>query len=98
VSIVDRVKTITMISFNLNQTIFVNLTDLGYQRLADLHNRYVGRIPTWVLRTAEYYREKANAEGYTTFAAWDFMAKFGPVTEITSPQYYHLDILIDVKS
>jgi hypothetical protein len=41
---------------------------------------------------------KANPEGYTRFAAWDFMKKFGPVSEMASPQYYHLDILIDVNS
>lgn len=86
-----------MIVFNLNDAVFVKLTDLGYQRLADLHNRFLGKIRNWEARTPEYYKEQADANGFSRFQAWDFIQKFGPVTGLAMPDYYDTSILINKK-
>lgn len=81
--------------FNVNRDIRVRLTDLGYQRLADLHNEYIGKIPKWEERDAIYYKKKADKDGYTTFQMWTFMECYGEVTQIGYSMYYETEILID---
>ena len=85
-------------SFNLNESILVRLTDLGYQRLADIHNSYIGRIPNWDRRDADFYKQRADAHGYTNFQAWCFIRDFGDVTGFGWDAYYLLDVKIKVKS
>ena len=84
-------------AFNLNHNVRVKLTELGYQRLADLHNSYIGQIPKWEERKSEDYRSQADEDGYTRFQMWSFMDKFGDVTGLCKPSYYDLEILIDTK-
>ena len=84
-------------AFNVNQNIRVKLNDLGYQRLADLHNEYIGIIPKWEKRDAEYYKEQADKDGYTRFQLWNFMEYFGEVTGMCKPNYYDLTFLIDTE-
>lgn len=84
--------------FNLNDYIFVKLTDLGYQRLADLHNDLMIKLDKDDdFKDAQYYKNKADSDGYTKFQAWSFMSDFGSVSGLTMPQYYHLDILFEAN-
>ena len=80
---------------NLNSTIKVKLFDKGYQRMADLHNQYIGRIPNWEWRDKEFYEQKADDNGYTSFQFWEFIEKFGPVTGLGSCGYYDISIIIN---
>jgi hypothetical protein len=82
-------------SFNLNQDIRVKLNELGYQRMADLHNEYVGIITKWEKRDANFFRRKADSKGYTKFHMWEFMQNFGVVTGMGMDIYYDVTILID---
>ncbi len=84
-------------TFNINNTIKVKLEDIGYELLAEEHNSYAGAIPKWEVRTAEYYKNKADSFGYSEFQAWYFMQIFGPVTALGGPGYYHTTILIQTK-
>lgn len=84
--------------FNLNESIRVRLNDKGYQRLADLHNQYIGTFKQWPYRDAEYFKSRADNEGYTTFQAWVFIEKFGEVTSIGMGQGYSPNILIEAKN
>jgi hypothetical protein len=79
-----------IVEFNLNNEIYVKLDDKGYQLLADEHNKYFPESK----RTADYYREKADINGYTTFQAWDFISKFGKVTTLSKSDYYNIIIKI----
>lgn len=88
-NIIDHIK------FNLNDRVLVKLNNLGYQRLADLHNQYVGRIPTYDYRTSEYYAEKADKDGYTNFQFWSFMQDFGEVIGLAKPTYFDLNIIFN---
>jgi hypothetical protein len=73
-----------IVEFNLNDEVFVKLDDKGYQFLADKHNKYSPERK----RDADYYRGKADINGYTTFQAWDFINTFGEVTTISKSGYY----------
>ncbi len=84
-------------AFNMNEYIRVRLTDLGYQRLADMHNEYLAKVKNWEYRNADYYKEKADKDGYTSFQMWSFMSDFGDVTGLLKPQHFHLDIQISSK-
>jgi hypothetical protein len=79
-----------IVEFNLNDEIYVKLDDKGYQVLADEHNHYFPERK----RNADYYREKADINGYTTFQAWEFIEKFGKVTTLSKSGYYNNNIKI----
>jgi hypothetical protein len=81
-------------AFNLNETILVKIHDKGYQHMADNHNKYLGVVSNWERRTAEYYKSKADENGYTKMQAWCFIEEFGSVTSIGFHGYYSTDILI----
>lgn len=81
--------------FNLNEGIKVKLYDKGYQVLADGHNSYIGIIPNWEFRTADYYKEKADENGYTIFQGWDFFNKFSKTMRLGEHGHFNLDILIE---
>lgn len=66
-----------MQEFSLNDTVLVKLSDYGYHLLAEEHNKYVERIPNWETRSADYYKAKADSEGYSRFQWWEFMQKIG---------------------
>ena len=88
----------TTINFNLNQSILVKLTKLGYQHLADLHNSLCQFIPNLELTDADFYESQADESGYTQFAMWEFMQSFGSVTHLSGPSYYEIDIILLTKS
>jgi hypothetical protein len=86
------------IHFNLNSSIKVKLTDLGYQRLADINNSLCGKLTSWTRRSSSYYKDLyVDKDGYIEFQAWDFIRKFGLVTIHGGPEYYEMDILIEIK-
>ena len=68
------------LSFNINGYIKVKLLEKGYELMAKDHNRYLDSIPKWQMRDANYYKNKADSNGYTSFQAWAFIELFGPVT------------------
>lgn len=87
-----------MKKFNLNETILVKLKDEGYQILADQWNRIVDFSPSLGRRSAEYYKNLSDSEGYTKFQAWDFIQTFGPYTSLGTIAPYDTTILIDDKN
>ena len=81
-------------AFNLNDVILVKIHDKGYQHLADKHNKYVSIVSNWEKRDAEYYKKRADENGYTKMQAWCFIEEFGDVTSIGFHGYYSTDIII----
>ena len=61
-----RFKTI-----NLNDYVFVKLKEKGYQRLVDYDKKY------GCSHDIDYFKERADADGYTRFQLWNFMQIFG---------------------
>ena len=81
-------------SFNLNDTILVKINEKGYQHMADNHNKFIGIVSNWERRTSEYYKNKADKNGYTKMQAWCFIQEFGSVTNMGFHGYYSTSILI----
>ena len=97
-AVASAVDAIVMhMELNLNSTIKVKLLEKGYQRMADLHNQYIGQIRNWEWRDKEYYENKADENGYTEFQFWHFMECFGEVTSIGMADYYETTVLIRKK-
>jgi hypothetical protein len=85
-------------SFNINHSIEVKLNDFGYQILADNHNETFKDIDKdHVPRKLEYYKDKANKYGYTSFQLWDYMNIFGPFMGFNSKVPFETEILINEK-
>ena len=81
-------------ALNLNSIILVKLTDLGYKHLVSLHNANLNVIPEVMVRDPDYYRQRADDDGYTRFLVWEFIKKFGDVTGIACLDYYDTKIRI----
>jgi hypothetical protein len=81
--------------FNVNDIVKVKLKQEGYQRLADIHNSFVGRVPTWEVRDWRYYKKKADADGYTSFQLWSFMQDFGPIVALGMETPFEAEIIIN---
>ena len=83
--------------FNLNSYIKVKIYDKGYEFMAKNHNKYLGRIPNWVEKKAQDFKDKADENGYTKFQAWAFIEEFGEITSLSRHGYYSIDIRIESK-
>jgi hypothetical protein len=66
--------------FNLNCWIRVKLNDAGYKHQAESYNNLMARFGE--TKTAEDFKAKADAEGYSKFQAWCFIQEFGPLTRL----------------
>jgi len=82
------------LTYNLNFTIKVKLKDTGYHLLADEHNEYSSVIKNWEKRDKEYYKNKADEDGYTEVQLWSFMKTFGATTGMGFEQKFDTNILI----
>lgn len=85
------------IKFNLNDHIKVKLHDRGYDLLANNHNAFAAYLPDWEIRTAEYYKSRADADGYTRFQAWCFIEQFKDTFDLGICGFYDNDILIEIE-
>jgi hypothetical protein len=86
------------VEFNIKQRVRVELTPLGYDHLAQIHNSYLGKIPRWDKRDWKYYEAQADKEGYTEFILCDFMHTFGELTSLSKPPYFYPSIIIYLDS
>ncbi len=59
-----------LLEFNVNDYIYVKLTEKGYQIWHKSMERYSDT-------TLEEYKARADADGYVAFQAWCFMNMFG---------------------
>ena len=86
-----------MKKFNVNNTIKVKLTDLGYQLLLDIYNKWSLGLSFHEDRDIEYFRDMADEDGYSSFQMWQFIRDFGPVTDMGAKSHYETNILIDIE-
>ena len=83
------------IKFNLNHRIKVRLLEKGYKHLAEIWNNSGYAKLYKESRDKDFFKGGADENGYTEFQAWDFIQKFGEVTEIGMSDYYETEILIE---
>lgn len=66
--------------FNVNNSINVKLTELGYKILKEDHDNFYKSIG----RTKEYVPPKEDSNGRVRFQMWDFMNTFGDYCSLGS--------------
>jgi len=74
-----------MFEFNINNIVYVKLKKEGYEHLAKMHRKLFGgniEDPFPEMRTAEYYKKRADKEGWSQFQMHVFMSKFGEVMHV----------------
>lgn len=81
-----------MFEFNVNQTVYVKLTDKGRRILRENHVKRLGRYPL------RYEEPKVDAEGYTRFQLWVLMQEFGPHMRLGLDPFFEATIKMDPKS
>ncbi|MGE9312859.1 hypothetical protein ACLOAU_14520 [Niabella sp. CJ426] len=85
-----------LLPININDTVLVKLTDLGYKKLTERHNELAIMAPTLGIKTPEDYKAKAD-KGYTRFQIWELMETFGSLIGICQPNYFETTILLEKK-
>lgn len=50
--------------FNINSEVLIKLNKVGYERLVEYHNQYLGIIPNWQEKTIEDFEKLENENGY----------------------------------
>jgi hypothetical protein len=83
--------------FNLNCSFLVKLTDAGYQRLKEGNEEH---LPTAYHKPIEYYKEKADEEGFVSIQGWRLLNYFGGKYSAlgVATDYYSLEIKIKADS
>jgi hypothetical protein len=85
------------VPFNLNWTVKVKLSDAGYNRLAELHNSYIGFKSEFGSVTAEQLKAAVSKDGYTEMQVWRVMADFGG-PELRLGSFMEMDALLVLPS
>ena len=66
----------TLVKFNLNYSVFVKLTNEGYEYWKKKNDNIFSQVPKWV-KEVNYYKNKADKNGFIKFQMWEFMQIFG---------------------
>jgi hypothetical protein len=81
---------------NMNDTVYIRLTDLGYEWLAEEHNDLARIIPNWPHKIGDDFKKQADAGGYTEMMFWEFIHKLGPKSSMgVLDQYMDINILME---
>ena len=84
--------------FNLNNYVWVKLTEKGYQHIVDRHNDFLDDFPeikTLSRMTVEELKKEADQDGYTKFQFHEFMDKFSYMNSMQYDQHFDLNVFIE---
>ncbi len=85
-----------MKKFNINNYVYVKLTDIGYEQYLDKLKYYHDTTPTlFEWPTIENIKLKEDKNGYLKFQMWEVMDLFGENLFNGCDKPFELDILID---
>lgn len=85
-------------TFNINDVIYVKLNDEGYEHLAKYHNQWVGKVPNYETRDSQFFKDKANSNGFSQFQMWDFIQIFSSTIYMGCEPMFDLTIVISDKN
>lgn len=80
--------------FNINDDVFVKLTDFGREELKRQHEKLYSSIPS-PLRTDKFELPKEDAEGWSKWSMWVLMNAFGPLLHNGGKVPFETEILIE---
>lgn len=66
----------TLLKFNLNYSVFVKLTNEGYEYWKKKNDNLFSQVPEWI-KEENYYKNKTDKNGFIKFQMWEFMQIFG---------------------
>jgi hypothetical protein len=87
--------------FNINDYIWIEINEYGYQHLADKHKSFysdhglLDQFPE--MNTPEYYKSQANEQGYTKMQMHSFLSDFGDKSGIGNKLLYSTNVRFDEK-
>lgn len=82
---------------NFNNYIYVKFNEKGYLLLLQNHNKLVGTIPSFEIKTITDFENKADARGYTKMQMWEFIQIFGKTMYNGSDSYFEMDFYLDTN-
>lgn len=87
--------TITPMTFNINDKVKVQLTELGRKILDDQHRALEARFPA--VKQFGRHDPKDDSDGWSEWQLWELMNKFGGHFGNGRPLPFHTIIRIDEK-
>ena len=86
--------------FNINNGIKVKLSEEGFKHWMYEDNKtfYGNKDLQKYIHPLSWYKARADENGYVTFQAWHFIKIFGSSIDMTAPQIFETDILINESS
>lgn len=76
------------VSLNVNDEVWVKLTDEGHKYYRDAWNERLGGC------NLEYYPPREDSQGYSQWQLWCLMDWFGPGIHMGMAPFFHGDILL----
>ncbi len=84
-------------TFNINDNIYVKLTDKGFSHWQATYNEpYTGKFANNA-QELEFFTKRADKDGYVKFQMWEFMRYFGDTIHFGNPILFNTNILFDKK-
>lgn len=83
------------VAFNLNQYLYVRLTEQGLQHLRDQHNALAQTLPVPAGFPA-YIEPQRDERGFYAMQAWEFMQAFGAASGNGFPVAYY-DMTVELN-
>lgn len=87
----------TYLPININDSVKIKLNEAGYKHMVKYHKAIALFENTKDRYNIEYFKAKANKEGYTEFQLWDFMQIFGSHTCMGMDLLFDAYILFEYK-
>jgi len=75
-----------MKKFNINEYVFIKLTEKGAQVLANDHNKWVGKMLG--NRNMDYYLSNRDENGFYKMQFWCFINNFGELMQAGAGGYF----------
>ena len=82
-----------LVDFNINENVWVRLTQSGKL----IHRRQHDELRKEFPSLGRYRPPYADAAGYTRWQLWDLMQTFGPHITLGGDPPFHTDIMFEAK-
>lgn len=84
-----------MSDFNVNDYVYVKLTDVGIEELERQHKELIEHHPNY---TSPFIAPKTDDEGYSKFQLWDLMSRLGHLCKLGCRQPFETTIKLNKQA
>jgi hypothetical protein len=84
--------------FNINQYVYIRLTEVGYATWKERHDDMYRPYPAYhsEIKPIEHYKQQANDEGFIKMQLWEVMQLFGHKMGNGMPVPFETEILLEI--